>query len=56
MHAGTPTVTDEGYVGVDVHRAARIASLAHGGQTIVSETRRGRSSTPSRSPTSDAIA
>ncbi len=38
MHAGTPTVTDDGYVGVDVHRAARIASLAHGNQTIVSET------------------
>ena len=33
IHTGTPTVTAEGYVGVDVHRGARIASLAHGTQT-----------------------
>lgn len=26
MHTGEPLVTDEGYVGIDVHRAARIAS------------------------------
>ena len=38
IHTGTPTVTAEGYVGVDVHRGARIASLAHGTQTIVSPT------------------
>jgi len=37
IHTGTPLVTDEGYVGVDVHRAARIAAVAHGGQVIVSE-------------------
>jgi class 3 adenylate cyclase len=36
LHTGAPSVTDEGYVGVDVHRGARIASVAHGGQTIVS--------------------
>jgi hypothetical protein len=29
-------VAAEGYVGIDVHRAARIAALAHGGQVIVS--------------------
>src|SRR5439155_11785805 len=29
-------VTDEGYVGVDVHRAARIAACGHGGQVLVS--------------------
>jgi predicted ATPase/DNA-binding SARP family transcriptional activator len=37
IHTGTPLLTDEGYVGVDVHRAARIAAVAHGGQVIVSE-------------------
>ena len=31
LHTGTPTVTGEGYVGIDVHRGARIAALAHGG-------------------------
>src|SRR6476660_4561784 len=36
IHSGTPFVTDEGYVGVDVHRAARIAASGHGGQTLVS--------------------
>jgi predicted ATPase len=38
MHTGTPTVTDEGYVGIDVHRGARIAALAHGGQVLLSAT------------------
>src|SRR5215207_1217056 len=38
LHTGVPTVTDGGYVGTDVHRGARIAALAHGGQTIVSPT------------------
>jgi len=37
IHTGEPLLTDEGYVGVDVHRAARICSTAHGGQIIVSE-------------------
>ena len=32
----TPTVTSEGYVGVDVHRGARVAALAHGGQIVLS--------------------
>jgi predicted ATPase len=36
IHTGTPLVTDYGYVGVDVHRAARIAAAAHGGQVLVS--------------------
>src|SRR5262245_6622116 len=36
MHTGTPLVTDEGYVGADVHRAARIAASGHGGQVLVS--------------------
>jgi len=38
LHTGVPTLAGEGYVGVDVHRGARIAALAHGGQTIVSPT------------------
>src|SRR5947207_4724643 len=32
LHTGEPIVTDEGYVGIDVHRAARIAAAGHGGQ------------------------
>jgi predicted ATPase/class 3 adenylate cyclase len=36
VHTGTPTVHDGGYVGMDVHRAARIAGAAHGGQVVVS--------------------
>ena len=38
VHTGTPLRTDEGYVGMDVHRAARIAAAGHGGQVIVSAT------------------
>src|SRR5437667_3992862 len=37
LHTGEPLVTDEGYVGLDVHRAARIMSAGHGGQIIASE-------------------
>jgi predicted ATPase/class 3 adenylate cyclase len=36
LHTGTPLVTDEGYVGPDVHRAARIAASGHGGQVLAS--------------------
>ena len=36
LHTGTPLVTDEGYVGNDVHQAARIAAAGHGGQVVVS--------------------
>src|SRR5919109_1626495 len=36
IHTGTPHVTGEGYVGADVHRAARIAAAGHGGQVLVS--------------------
>jgi predicted ATPase/class 3 adenylate cyclase len=37
IHTGAPSVTEEGYVGIDVHRAARIMGAAHGGQVLVSE-------------------
>jgi predicted ATPase/class 3 adenylate cyclase len=40
IHTGEPVVTDGDYVGMDVHRAARIAASAHGGQVVVSETTR----------------
>ncbi len=40
VHTGEPIVTDEGYVGIDVHRAARIAAVGHGGQTLVSQSTR----------------
>jgi predicted ATPase/class 3 adenylate cyclase len=36
VHTGAPLVTEEGYVGADVHRAARIAAAGHGGQVVVS--------------------
>jgi predicted ATPase/class 3 adenylate cyclase len=36
LHTGTPLVAEENYVGYDVHRAARIAAVAHGGQVVVS--------------------
>ncbi len=38
IHTGEPWVGEEGYVGMDVHRAARIANLGHGGQVLLSET------------------
>jgi class 3 adenylate cyclase len=37
VHTGEPLVTEEGYVGIDVHRAARIAAAGHGGQILVSQ-------------------
>ena len=33
LHTGEPTLTASGYVGLDVHRAARICAAGHGGQT-----------------------
>jgi predicted ATPase len=40
VHTGEPLVTDDGYVGIDVHRAARIAAVGHGGQVLVSPSTR----------------
>ena len=37
LHTGEPFLTDEGYAGIDVHRAARIAAAGHGGQVLLSE-------------------
>jgi predicted ATPase/class 3 adenylate cyclase len=38
IHTGSPQRHAGGYVGLDVHRAARIAAAAHGGQVVVSDT------------------
>ena len=40
IHTGEPSVGGEGYLGVDVVRAARICSAASGGQVLVSESTR----------------
>jgi class 3 adenylate cyclase len=40
LHTGEPTLGDEGYLGLDVVRGARIGAAAHGGQILVSETTR----------------
>jgi class 3 adenylate cyclase len=40
LHTGEPSVGDEGYVGLDVVKAARICAAAHGGQVLVSQTTR----------------
>ncbi len=40
LHTGTPLATDEGYVGADVHRAARIAACGSGGQVLLSRAAR----------------
>ena len=40
LHTGTPLVTDEGYVGDDVHFAARVAAAGHGGQILLSKSAR----------------
>jgi YVTN family beta-propeller protein len=38
LHTGEPSVGDEGYHGIGLHRGARIAAAAHGGQILVSTT------------------
>ncbi|MDQ2673431.1 MAG: adenylate/guanylate cyclase domain-containing protein, partial [Chloroflexota bacterium] len=36
LHTGTPLLAEEGYIGPDVHKGARIAAAGHGGQVLVS--------------------
>jgi hypothetical protein len=38
LHTGDPIATETGYVGMDVHRAARIGAAGHGGQILLSQT------------------
>ena len=40
LHTGEPILGRTGYVGMDVHRAARIAAAGHGGQVLLSQTTR----------------
>lgn len=40
LHTGEPAIGEEGYTGLDVVRAARIAAVGHGGQVLLSETTR----------------
>src|SRR5579859_6755785 len=40
LHTGEPRRTADGYVGLDVHLAARIMSVGHGGQVLLSQTTR----------------
>jgi predicted ATPase/class 3 adenylate cyclase/DNA-binding CsgD family transcriptional regulator len=40
VHTGEPSLVAEGYVGLDVHYAARIMSAGHGGQVLLSQTTR----------------
>ncbi len=40
LHSGEPVRHQDGYVGMDVHRAARIAAAAHGAQVVLSDATR----------------
>jgi DNA-binding SARP family transcriptional activator/class 3 adenylate cyclase len=40
IHTGEPTVGTDSYVGLGVHRAARISAAGHGGQILVSQATR----------------
>jgi class 3 adenylate cyclase len=40
LHTGEPTVGEDGYLGMDVVRAARICGAGHGGQILLTETTR----------------
>ena len=40
LHTGEPAATPDGYVGLDVHRASRIAAAGHGGQILLSQSTR----------------
>jgi class 3 adenylate cyclase len=40
IHTGEPLLVDGSYVGLEVHKAARICAAAHGGQVLVSQTTR----------------
>lgn len=40
LHTGEPNIAGDRYLGIDVHRAARICAAGHGGQVLLSQTTR----------------
>jgi predicted ATPase/class 3 adenylate cyclase len=48
LHTGEPRLTEEGYVGLDVHKGARIAAAGHGGQVLLSQSTRALADTEVR--------
>src|SRR5207249_11282135 len=40
LHTGEPQLTSEGYIGIDVHHAARVMGAGHGGQVLLSQATR----------------
>lgn len=40
IHTGEPGLDRPGYIGIDVHRAARISAAGHGGQVLLSQATR----------------
>jgi predicted ATPase len=48
LHTGVPERTGDGYVGLDVHLGARIASSGHGGQVLLSNATAGLLTAPSK--------
>jgi predicted ATPase/class 3 adenylate cyclase len=40
LHTGEPRLVDRAYVGLDVHRAARVMGAGHGGQVVLSQSTR----------------
>jgi predicted ATPase/class 3 adenylate cyclase len=48
LHTGEASVGADGYVGIDVHRAARISAAAHGGQILISQSTRDLIDAPTR--------
>ncbi len=48
LHTGEPRLTEEGYVGLDVHKGARIAAAGHGGQVLLSQATRALVEAPVR--------
>ena len=42
LHTGAPQVVDSGYVGLDVHHAARVMAAGHGGQILLTAATRER--------------
>lgn len=48
LHSGTATLLDGEYVGLDIHKAARVSAAAHGGQVLVTSATRSLSEAPAR--------